>query len=313
MSKVIVIGAGHGGLAVGARLAVKGHDVHIYEASSSAVTIPQVLTLPAAFRDLFIKTGGQLEEVLELKEPNFAFEFQTKSSGIIQVPASGVGRVLSEIEKVIDKDAANQWRNFTAVFGQIWQKSRSKLIESESEEPLWKIVGFKSYLKIRNFEKFIKQQLKNTDLQNLARAYKSQCYVDLDSKIGLLGICSYVHQTFGVYQPSGGLSALTNALENRCRKLGVEITFNEKVAPVVSGTQLIGVELSNGQLVAADYVIVNDLTSLPEIAKWTDTTTPGTNSPRLYRIEERSWLGLGPSHAVMSAEIVADLIGSAAP
>lgn len=313
MSKVIVIGAGHGGLAVGARLAVKGHEVHVYEASGSAVTIPQVLTLPAAYRDLFIKTGGQLEEVLELSEPNFAFEFQTKSSGTIQIPASGVGRVLTEIEKVLGKDAANQWRNFTAVFGQIWQKSRSKLIETESEVPLWKIVGFKNFLRIRNFEKFIKQDLNNPDLQNLARAYKAQCYVDLDSKIGLLGICSYVHQTFGVYEPAGGLSALTNALENRCRELGVNITFNEKAAPVVSGDQLIGVELSNGQLIAADFVVVNDLTSLPEIAKWTDTTTPGTNSPGLYRIEERSWLGLGPSHAVMSAEIVADLIGSAAP
>lgn len=313
MSKVIVVGAGHGGLAAAARLAVKGHVVHIYEASANAVTIPQVLTLPAAYRDLFIKTGSQLEDILELSEPNFAFEFQTKTSGIIQIPASGVGRVLTSIEQILGKDASNQWRNFTSIFGQIWQKSRTKLIETESNEPLWKIVGFKNYLKIRNFEKFINQNLAIADLQDLARAYKAQCYVDLNSKIGLLGISSYVHQTFGVYQPAGGLSALTNALENRCLKLGVEFTFNEKVAPVVSGNELIGVELSNGQLDSADYVIVNDLTTSPQIAKWTDTTTPGTNSPRLYLIEERSWLGLGPSHAVMSAEIVADLIGSATP
>lgn len=313
MSKVIVVGAGHGGLAVGARLAVKGHDVHIYEASGNAVTIPQVLTLPAAYRDLFIKTGNQLEDVLELNEPNFAFEFRTNNSGIIQIPASGVGRVLTNIEQIIGKDAANQWRNFTAIFGQIWQQSRSKLIETESEEPLWKIVGLKNFLRIRNFENFIRKNLEIPDLQNLARTYKAQCYVDLNSKMGLLGISSYVHQTFGVYQPVGGLSALTNALENRCRKLGIDITFNQKVAPVASGNELIGVELSNGQLVSADYVIVNDLTALPQIAKWTDTTTPGTNCPGLYRIEERSWLGLGPSHAVMSAEIVADLIGSATP
>lgn len=313
MSKVIVVGAGHGGLSVGARLAVKGHDVHIYEESGSTVTIPQVLTLPAAYRDLFIKTGSQLEDVLELVELSFAFEFQTKTSGIIQIPASGVGRVLTKIEDILGKDAANQWRNFTAIFGQIWQQSRSKLIESESEEPLWKIVGLRNFLRIRNFENFIKKYLEMPDLQNLAREYKAQCYVDLNSKIGLLGICSYVQQTFGVYQPSGGLGALTNALENRCRNLGIEFIFNEKVAPVVTGNELIGVELSNGQLVSADYVIVNDLTALPQIAKWTDTTTPGTNCPGLYRIEERSWLGLGPSHAVLNAEIVADLIGSATP
>ena len=312
MGKVIVIGAGHGGLAVSARLAVKGHDVQIYEAGSSAVTIPQVLTLPAAYRDLFIKTGGQLEEVLELAEPEFAFEFKTESHGTIQIPASGIGRVLTQIEKTLGKAAANQWRDYTVLLGQIWQQSRTKLIETENEDPLWKIVGFKNYLKIRNFEKFIRQQLSNLDLQNLARTYRAQCYVDLDTKIGLLGLCSYVQQAFGVYEAAGGLSALTNALENRCAKLGVKILFNRVASPVVSGNNLIGVELASGNLVAADFVIVNDLQAMPEIAKWTDTTTPGTNTAGLYRIEERSWLGLGTSHAVMSAEIVADLIGSAA-
>jgi len=76
MSRVIVIGAGVGGLAVAARLAVKGHDVLVLEQGQrpggklhthrqdgfAFDTGPSLFTLPAVYRDLFLKTGGALEE-----------------------------------------------------------------------------------------------------------------------------------------------------------------------------------------------------------------------------------------------------------
>ena len=71
MKKIIVIGAGMGGLAAAARLAKAGHEVEIFEASDQTGgkcrtewigdyafdTGPSLLTLPAVYRDLFIKTG----------------------------------------------------------------------------------------------------------------------------------------------------------------------------------------------------------------------------------------------------------------
>jgi len=61
MKKVIVIGAGHGGLATAARLKVKGFEVTVFEESSAVVTIDQDLTLLAAYRDLFLKTGTEID------------------------------------------------------------------------------------------------------------------------------------------------------------------------------------------------------------------------------------------------------------
>jgi len=70
-SHVIVIGGGVGGLAVAARLSVKGHRVTLLEHADriggklftyrrdgfAFDTGPSLFTLPAVYRDLFLKTG----------------------------------------------------------------------------------------------------------------------------------------------------------------------------------------------------------------------------------------------------------------
>ena len=76
-----MIGAGMGAMAAAARLAVAGHRVAVYERTETyggAVrrferdgfafdTGPGMLTLPAVYRDLFVKTGKEpLESVVEL-------------------------------------------------------------------------------------------------------------------------------------------------------------------------------------------------------------------------------------------------------
>ena len=84
---IVIIGAGMGGLATAARLAKRGHKVSIYEATENVggkcrtETIngfkfdigPSLLTLPAVYRDLFLKTGKRIEHLLKLNpvDPSF--------------------------------------------------------------------------------------------------------------------------------------------------------------------------------------------------------------------------------------------------
>lgn len=267
MGKVVIFGAGHGGLAVGARLAVKGHEVEIFELSSGPVTIPQTLTLPAAYRDLFLKTGSALEDNIKLQdvttEQNIRF------------------LALNDRDKTL-------WRQYISQVGDLWRGVRSKLIETHSDEPLWKIVGGKNLLKFRNFNKFTKCNLETQELRDLANSYKKQAYSK--SNLGILTLNSYVQETFKVYEPYGGLSVLTDALYERCKQLGVKFHFNT----IDSQDK-------------ADFVITNDFFSPPKPIMWTCKLSPKTDKERNFQISERSWLGLGPSHAVLTAEIVASL------
>ena len=96
MAKISVIGAGIGGMSAAARLARQGHDVTIYENSDRSGgkcrtewfgdygfdTGPSLLTLPAVYRDLFLKTGKRLEHILELTpvDPAFSYHFRDGKS-----------------------------------------------------------------------------------------------------------------------------------------------------------------------------------------------------------------------------------------
>ena len=112
-----------GGMACAARLAVKRHDVTIVEQSSTYGgklgtferdgfvfdTGPSLVTLPAVYRDLFLKTGGALEESIDLVDLEPAFGYRFPDGTTVDMPGvdfSACARALG--------DAHNGYRAFSA-------------------------------------------------------------------------------------------------------------------------------------------------------------------------------------------------------
>jgi len=313
MARVAVIGAGHGGLAVAARLKVKGHEVQVFEESADAVTIPQTLTLLAAYRDLFLKTGKSLEDHIELTEVDSAYELALSNSRKLVIPGSGLGRILKLIESELGVQAMFEWRNYIAEVGKLWLKIRTPLIENDSKNNLTKLnsIGYRTVLKSWTYQGLVKKHLSHPELISLAQYYRSQTSVQKPSKIVLLALNSYVQQIFGVYQSPGGLTELTQQLKQRCESLGVDFQFSEKVNPVAIKKQIAGVETTTGKLLAFDFVILNEIEKSVSQASWLNLPSVHTEVFGFYQILEKSWLGIGPSQAVLNAETVAIDIGSA--
>ena len=100
MANVVVIGAGMGGMACAARLASKGHAVTVLEHNETwggklgvvsqgghvFDTGPSLLTLPAVYRDLFLKTGAALEDSIELVDLETAFRYQFADGTVLHIP-----------------------------------------------------------------------------------------------------------------------------------------------------------------------------------------------------------------------------------
>jgi len=149
VSRVVVIGGGVGGLAVAARLARMRHDVTLVERSDTAGgklgewrhdgfrfdTGPSLVTLPATLRDLFIKTGRPLDDVLELQSLDTLAHYRFPDGTEMELPNSGVHGIASAFQDVLGGSAGRDWMRFHERAERMWTLVRTPFVESPLAGP----------------------------------------------------------------------------------------------------------------------------------------------------------------------------------
>ena len=278
MAKISIIGAGIGGMSTAARLAKNGHDVTIYENSDRSGgkcrtewfgdyafdTGPSLLTLPAVYRDLFLKTGKRLEHVLDVQPVDPAFNYQFADGKSVIFPNLSNPKTYIEIEKSFGINASKSWKKLIDRSERMWEVSREPFIESE-------LRSFWPLLKRRNLIKQIREISPLTSLRKLSNEldldphlkmivdrYATYTGSDPRSAPAVLLTIAFVESTFGAWHVKGGLGQLSVALEQRCLDLGVKFEFSTLVTEIlVTNGRVIGIKTGDGQSITSDLVVSN--------------------------------------------------------
>lgn len=276
--KVIIIGAGMGGLATAARLAKRGHKVSIYEASDHAGgkcrtewidgyafdTGPSLLTLPAVYRDLFLKTGKRIEHILQLTPVDPAFTYIFHDGAKVTFPNLAHNATVSAIKESFGDEAGEDWHRLMLRAEAMWEASRESFIEGELKGP-------RELLKRPHFLKDLRTISPFTSLRTLTDEYTESPYLkkivdryatytgsDPREVPAVLLTIAFVEEAFGAWHIQGGLGKLPLSLESRVRELGVDIHFNSKVAQIkIKNGAAIGIILESGLEKQADIVVAN--------------------------------------------------------
>jgi phytoene desaturase (3,4-didehydrolycopene-forming) len=77
---------------------------------------------------------------------------------------------------------------------------------------------------------------------------------------GTYSLLQYTELAEGIWYPVGGFHAIVAALIQICERLGVEVRLNTAVKSILTspdGTKTTGVELSSGENLTADIVVIN--------------------------------------------------------
>src|SRR3954468_16566356 len=144
LARIVVVGGGLGGLAVAARLARMRHDVVLVERSESGGgkrgelsrdgfrfdTGPSLVTLPATLRDLFLKTGRPLEEVLDLQPLEMLAHYRFPDGTELDLPNSGVNAIASSFQDAFGGRAGPNWTRFHERAERMWAMARTPFVES---------------------------------------------------------------------------------------------------------------------------------------------------------------------------------------
>jgi len=283
MSKVVVIGAGIGGLSAAARIAKAGHEVEIYEAANfvggkcrtewigryAFDTGPSLLTLPAVYRDFFLKTGAVMEEVLTQipVDPSFDYRFADGSS----VKFANLSRfqTLAAITAAFGSEAAAQWDQIMKRAEAMWDVSREPFIESEltSMAALFKRVTLLRDLLIiapfKSLREIATEKLTDQRLRYIVDRYATYSGSDPRKAPAVLLSIAFVEEAFGAWHLAGGIGQLALAIEKRCLDLGVKIQLNSPVAKIKTAKgSVTGIVLANGTEIPADIIVSNSDASL---------------------------------------------------
>src|SRR3954470_9767151 len=134
MARVVVVGAGLGGLASAARLAALGHEVTVCEQAPQAGgklgvlardgfvfdTGTSLLTLPAVYRALSLATGGPLEAEVPLVPVDPVCHYRFADGTELDMPNAPRSRAAQAWDDALGIGAGADWAAFSARAGAIW-------------------------------------------------------------------------------------------------------------------------------------------------------------------------------------------------
>lgn len=271
--RVLVVGAGPGGLAAAMLLAKAGLEVTIIEKESyvggrtSAIEGdgfrfdlgPTFFLYPQILEEIFAAVGRDLKREVPMKKLDPQYRLVFGAGGELLCSAD-VERMVAEIAKIAPADAP-QFRRFMA-------ENRLKL---EKFAPCLQapFLGWTSLLQTRLLA--VLPYLKpwkslHAELAGYFSDPRLQLAFTFQSKYlgmspfqcpSLFSILSFLEYEYGIFHPIGGCNALTKGMARVATELGVTIRLNEPVKEVLfEGRRAVGVRTGQGEH-RADAVVLN--------------------------------------------------------
>lgn len=298
--RVVIIGAGLGGLAAACHLAAD-HDVLVLERGDRPGgragrlelggyrfdTGPTVLTMPGLVRDCFEAAGADLEDHLVLRPVDPMYRAVYEDGSVLHV-RHGRDAMASEVRDVCGPREAAAFHRFCDWLAELYRIEMPNFIDRNFDSPLDLARPLGPALELvraGGFGRLSRAVARYFDDPRLQRIFSFQSmYAGLApyQALALYGIITYMDSVEGVYVPDGGMHALPVAMAAAVERAGVAIRYDTDVERIVleHGTtgRARGVRLADGERIDADAVVCN--ADLPVAYK---TLLGGLSAPRVTR------------------------------
>ena len=278
MSRVLVIGAGIGGMSAAIRLAKAGHQVEIFEGSDQVGgkcrtkwigsvafdTGPTLLTLPAVYRDLFISTGDSLDSVLDLVPVNPSFDYRFANGDSVVFENLSRLQTLGAIRGAFGEKSALDWNSLMLRAERMWDVSRTPFIESELNS-LFSLAKRPSFLRDlqtiapwKSLRSLVKEISPDQRLQYIVDRYATYSGSDPRRAPAVLLSIAFVEEAFGAWHIRGGVGKLALAMNDRAMELGIKIHLNAQVVAINQKQgRATGITLKDAMVIEAEIVVAN--------------------------------------------------------
>jgi 1-hydroxycarotenoid 3,4-desaturase len=276
--RVLVIGAGMGGLAAAADLARRGAAVTVLERAAAPggkmreVMVggspidggPTVFTMRWIFEGLFADAGASLEAALPLQKADILARHAWRAGGRLDLFAD-IARSADAIGDFAGAVEARGYRAFCARSADIFRTLRGSFIAAERPSPLDLVrrVGITNIAALirtapmKTLWDALGEHFRDPRLRQLFGRYATYCGCSPWLAPATLMLVAHVEQD-GVWFVQGGMRRVADAIQHLAEAKGAEFRFGAEVAQILSRQgRASGVRLATGEEIIADAVVFN--------------------------------------------------------
>lgn len=273
--RVVIVGAGLGGLSCALHLAGSGREVTVLEREpvpggrAGRLTLggyefdtgPTVLTMPDLIAEALGAVGENLSDWLDLRPVDPAYRAHFHDGSTLDV-ISDTTRMAGEISRVCGPREADNYLRFVDYSRHLWRLERHDFIDRNLDSPrdlltanLLRLIAAGGF---RRLQTKVNQFFRDPRTRRIFSFQSLYAGVAPHDALALYAVISYLDAVAGVYFPRGGIHAVPRALAGAAEKAGVHLRYSTPVASVdVACGRATGVITEAGERIPADTVILN--------------------------------------------------------
>jgi len=291
MKKIIVCGAGIGGMVSAILLAAKGNEVEIFEKNLTAGgkmnefnkdgfrfdTGPSLITMPFVFEEFFRLIDRKMEDYFVMKELESSCKYFWQDSTILN-SYSDNEKFRKELTEVFGENEKNNFFKYLDYGKIFYDLSKNNFLGKE-----FSIRDYITLDGLKNFSKFISGRSVNDVSNKFFKSNKLKQLMDRYATYNgstpymspqFFSIIPYVEYKFGSWYVSGGIYNIAKALTKLCTEFNININF---------GHELTDIEIKSKNI--SKLIFAKTDKSISEISEFDEVISNFTNDKNLSEEE----------------------------
>ncbi|MEM9171636.1 MAG: phytoene desaturase [Pseudomonadota bacterium] len=293
-SKAIVIGSGFGGLAAAVRLGARGYDVEVVEkldAPGGRAYVyrqdgfvfdagPTIITAPFLFEELWELCGKRMADHIDLRriDPFYTSRFDDG----VTFDYSSDPEAMREQVRRINPDDVDGYEQFLVASRRVYGVGFEDLLHV-SFGSIWSMIRvLPDLIRVQFYRSvfgLVKRYIKHPKLRMVFSFHPLLVGGNPLTTTAVYTLIAHLERSHGVHFAMGGTGSLVNGLVDLIEGNGGRMRYNAGVSQIlVEDGRAVGVELDNGEKLAADIVVSNAdsastyrrLLSRTRRKRWTD-------------------------------------------
>ena len=275
--RVLIIGAGLGGLSAACHLSGAGHEVVVVEREdvpggragiwqSDGFHFdlgPSVLTMTDILGQTFAAAGANMADYLTLKpvDPMYRASFPgVESIRLLR----GQQAMQDEIRRTCGDKDADAFPRFCAWLTELYKVELPHFIDRNFDSPLdlaWPLGPMVKLIQLGGLKKLANRVNDFFDDPRLQQLFSFQAlYAGMSpfEALAIYGVITYMDSIEGVFFPEGGMHMIPTGLAAAAEKAGATFLYGRTVEKIVrNGERVTGALLTTGEVLEADVVVAN--------------------------------------------------------